>query len=67
MLFTLDMILATGLMDEDKGRVFPGEYSVDAVSNTLNIRTTGGSSGISGLNLRSSGISYVSIKKRKLV
>ncbi len=56
---------SSGLMDEEKGRIFPGEYSVDAVSSTLNIRTSSGTTGVSGLNLRSSGISYTSIKREE--
>lgn len=52
----------TGLMDEDKGRIFPAEYSIDAISNTLGIRSNNGN-GVTGLKLKSSGLIYNDVKK----
>ena len=56
----------SGLIDEDKGRIFPSEYSVDSVANMLNLRATN-AQGISGLKIRSNGIGYTSIKREETV
>lgn len=57
---------SSGLVDEEKGRIFPEEYSVDAISSNLNIRAAAGG-GVSGLNLRSSGIRYTVINRDESV
>jgi hypothetical protein len=57
---------SSGLVDEDEGRIFPGEYSVDTISTTLNIRSASGG-GVSGLKIKSNGIGYNPINKDETV